>query len=54
MSDIDENKIRQLDGSLLLLLRELLRLRRTTLAAERLGLSQSAVQGARTLHYRPG
>src|SRR6185503_19326556 len=46
MSDIDLNKIRQLDGSLLLLLRELLSQRRTTLAAQRLGLSQSAVSQA--------
>ena len=44
--DIDENKIRQLDGSLLLVLRELLRQRRTTLVAKRLGLSQSAVSHA--------
>lgn len=44
--DIDENKIRQLDGSLLLVLRELLRQRRTTLVARRLGLSQSAVSHA--------
>jgi DNA-binding transcriptional LysR family regulator len=46
MMDIDENKIRQLDGSLLLVLRELLRQRRTTLVAKRLGLSQSAVSHA--------
>jgi DNA-binding transcriptional LysR family regulator len=46
MRDIDDDKIRQLDGSLLLVLRELLRQRRTTLAAERLGLSQSAVSHA--------
>ncbi|MDH5676582.1 MAG: LysR family transcriptional regulator [Myxococcales bacterium] len=46
MSDINLNKIRQLDGSLLLVLRELLRQRRTTLVAERLGLSQSAVSHA--------
>ncbi len=46
MSDIDEIKIRQLDGSLLLVLRELLRLRRATLVAQRLGLSQSAVSHA--------
>jgi DNA-binding transcriptional LysR family regulator len=44
--DADENKIRQLDGSLLLVLRELLRQRRTTLVARRLGLSQSAVSHA--------
>jgi DNA-binding transcriptional LysR family regulator len=46
MSDIDSSKIAQLDGSLLLVLRELLRLRRTTLVAERLRLSQSAVSHA--------
>ena len=46
MSDIDANKIRQLDGSLLLVLRELLRLRRTTAVAHKLGLSQSAVSHA--------
>jgi DNA-binding transcriptional LysR family regulator len=46
MSDIDGNKIRQLDGSLLLVLRELLRLRRTTAVAQKLGLSQSAVSHA--------
>src|SRR6187431_3117671 len=46
MRDIDENKIKQLDGSLLLVLRELLRQRRTTLVARRLGLSQSAVSHA--------
>ncbi len=46
MSPIDENKISQLDGALLLVLRELLRQRRTTLVAKRLGLSQSAVSHA--------
>lgn len=46
MPDIDDDKIRQLDGQLLLVLRELLRLRRTTRVAERLGLSQSAVSHA--------
>lgn len=46
MGDIDANKIAQLDGSLLLVLRELLVLRRTTLVAKRLGLSQSAVSHA--------
>src|SRR5262252_6204053 len=46
MPDIDENKIRQLDGSLLLVLSELLQKRRTTLVAQRLGLSQSAVSHA--------
>src|SRR5262245_50464533 len=46
MADIDEEKIRQLDGSLLLVLRELLRQRRATLVARRLGLSQSAISHA--------
>jgi DNA-binding transcriptional LysR family regulator len=46
MPDIDESKIRQLDGSLLLVLRELLRQRRATLVARRLGLSQSAISHA--------
>ena len=51
MSDIDqtkisENTLAQLDGALLLVLRELLRQRRTTLVAKRLGLSQSAVSHA--------
>jgi DNA-binding transcriptional LysR family regulator len=46
MADIDVNKIRQLDGSLLLVLRELLRHRRTTTVAQRLGLSQPAVSHA--------
>jgi DNA-binding transcriptional LysR family regulator len=46
MPDIDTAKIAQLDGSLLLVLRELLALRRTTLVAQRLGLSQSAVSHA--------
>jgi DNA-binding transcriptional LysR family regulator len=46
MPDIDAAKIKQLDGSLLLVLRELLRQRRVTLAAQRLGLSQSAVSHA--------
>jgi DNA-binding transcriptional LysR family regulator len=46
MPDIDEEKIKRLDGSLLLVLRELLRLQRTTLVARRLGLSQSAVSHA--------
>jgi DNA-binding transcriptional LysR family regulator len=44
--DIDTSKITRLDGSLLLVLRELLRQRRTTLVAKRLGLSQSAVSHA--------
>ena len=46
MSDLDAAKIKQLDGSLLLVLQELLRQRRVTLAAKRLGLSQSAVSHA--------
>jgi DNA-binding transcriptional LysR family regulator len=46
MSDIDLAKITRLDGSLLLVLRELLRQRRATLVAKRLGLSQSAVSHA--------
>lgn len=46
MRDIDLDKIRRLDGSLLLVLRELLRQQRTTLVAARLGLSQSAVSHA--------
>ena len=43
MSDIDFTKIRRLDFSLLLVLQQLLLHRRTTVVAERLGLSQSAV-----------
>jgi DNA-binding transcriptional LysR family regulator len=46
MPDIDAEKIKKLDGSLLLVLRELLRQRRATLAARRLGLSQSAISHA--------
>ena len=46
MSDFDLNKIRRLDGSLLLIFRELLRRRRATEAAQRLGLSSSAVSHA--------
>lgn len=46
MRDIDETKIRRLDPSLLLIFRELVRHRRTTAAAERLRLSQSAVSHA--------
>jgi DNA-binding transcriptional LysR family regulator len=46
MSDIDLMKISQLDGSLLLVLRELLRQRRSTMVARRLGLSQSAISHA--------
>jgi DNA-binding transcriptional LysR family regulator len=46
MNEINMAKISQLDGSLLLVLRELLRQRRATAAAQRLGLSQSAVSHA--------
>lgn len=46
MSDIDNNKLRRLDGGLLLVFHELLRLRRASLAAERLGLSQPAISHA--------
>src|SRR4051794_29957142 len=48
MSDIDINHIRKLDGNLLLVFRELMRKRRTTEAAQQLGLSQSAVSHALT------
>lgn len=46
MTDIDETKIRRLDFTLLLVFRALIRHRRTTVAAEQLGLSQSAVSHA--------
>jgi DNA-binding transcriptional LysR family regulator len=46
MSDISDDKIRRLDGSLLLVFVELVRHRRTTVVAERLGLTQSAVSHA--------
>ena len=46
MSDIDLDDIRRMDGGLLLIFRELYRLRRTTAAATQLGLSQSAVSHA--------
>lgn len=46
MSDISDDKIRRLDGSLLLVFVELVRHRRTTIVAERLGLTQSAVSHA--------
>ena len=46
MSDIDVTKIRRLDFSLLLVFQQLLLHRRTTVVAERLGLSQSAVSHA--------
>lgn len=48
MSDFDENKIRRLDGTLLLVFRELLRTRRATSAAEQLRLSSSAISHALT------
>jgi DNA-binding transcriptional LysR family regulator len=43
---LDSSKIARLDGSLLLVFLELVRHRRTTLAAKRLGLSQSAISHA--------
>lgn len=46
MSDIDINKLRRLDGGLLLVFRELLRTGRASQAAERLGLSQPAISHA--------
>ena len=46
MFDIDDTKIRRLDFALLLIFRELVRHRRTTVAAERLGLSQPAISHA--------
>jgi DNA-binding transcriptional LysR family regulator len=46
MPDIDQIKIRQLDFSLLLIARSLLRHRRTTETARELGLSQSAISHA--------
>jgi DNA-binding transcriptional LysR family regulator len=46
MSDIDFAKIRRLDFNLLLVFQQLLVHRRTTVVAERLGLSQSAVSHA--------
>ena len=48
MSDIDLNKLRRLDGSLLLVFRELLRTGRASIVAERLGLSQPAISHALT------
>jgi DNA-binding transcriptional LysR family regulator len=48
MSDIDTNKLRRLDGGLLLVFRELLRTGRASRAAERLGLSQPAISHALT------
>lgn len=46
MTYIDRKKIKRLDGTLLLVFRELIRYRRTTAVAERLGLSQSAISHA--------
>lgn len=46
MTHIDRTKIKRLDGTLLLVFRELVRYRRTTTAAQRLGLSQSAISHA--------
>ncbi len=46
MKDTDDLNLRQLDFTLLLVLRALLRHRRTTTVAEELGLSQSAVSHA--------
>lgn len=46
MGDIDLNKLRRLDGGLLLVFRELLRTRRASIVADRLGLSQPAISHA--------
>jgi DNA-binding transcriptional LysR family regulator len=46
MSDIDQSKLRRIDGGLLLVFRELLRSGRASVAAERLGLSQPAISHA--------
>lgn len=46
MTDIDANKVRRLDGGLLLVFRELLRTGRASQAATRLGLSQPAISHA--------
>lgn len=43
MSDISSNKIRALDGTSLLVMIELLQHRRTTIVADRMGLTQSAI-----------
>ena len=48
MSDFDFNQIRRIDGGLLLVFRELLRTRRASTVAERLGLSPSAISHALT------
>src|SRR3954469_23422290 len=46
MSDIDTSQIRRLDGGLLLVFHELLRTRRASTVADRLGLSQPAISHA--------
>ncbi|HEX4711257.1 LysR family transcriptional regulator [Phenylobacterium sp.] len=46
MSEFDPNQIRRLDGGLLLVFRELLRTRRASTVAQRLGLSPSAISHA--------
>lgn len=46
MSDINFSKIRRLDGGLLVIFQELMRHQRTTVVAERLNLSQSAISHA--------
>ncbi|HEY8003487.1 MAG TPA: LysR family transcriptional regulator [Phenylobacterium sp.] len=46
MSDFNLNQIRRLDGGLLLVFRELLRTRRASAVAQRLGLSPSAISHA--------
>jgi DNA-binding transcriptional LysR family regulator len=46
MSEFDFNQIRRLDGGLLLVFRELLRTRRASTVAARLGLSPSAISHA--------
>jgi DNA-binding transcriptional LysR family regulator len=46
MSEFDINQIRRLDGGLLLVFRELLRTRRASTVATRLGLSPSAISHA--------
>jgi DNA-binding transcriptional LysR family regulator len=48
MTDIDANKLRRLDGGLLLVFRELLRERRASRVAPKLGLSQPAISHALT------
>ena len=48
MSDIDINRLRRLDGGLLLVFQELLRTRRASRVAEKLGLSQPAISHALT------